>query len=128
MRFLSFLLLFLPVAAPDSYVYELIFDRSGDTITLKCRDIHSGEFQQVEFNESITFWVNRTEGVRIGEADLRERTDLYGNRITGVNFIFRIRPMLEGLYSCGIRQTNGGGVFESDVKSLICKKMNNRDS
>lgn len=76
---------------------------------MKCRDSHSGLFEQVESNDSITFWVNAAEKVRVGVADLRERTDLPSRIINRENFIFGLRPELEGLYSCGLRQTLSGG-------------------
>lgn len=121
MCFLLCLLLFLSVTG--LIPYELVFDRSGDTIILKCRDSQSGVFERVEFNDSITFWVNRTESVQIGVTDLRVRTDLPGKTINGEKFIFGIRPELEGLYSCGLRRTNGNAISESDSKSLICKTI-----
>lgn len=126
MCFLSCLLLFLPVGVPNPIHYELIFDRSGDTIILKCRERLSGLCEQVEFNDNITFWVNVTGSVRVGLADLRERTDLPGKIINEDKFIFGLRPELEGLYSCGLRQTlsEGGSAIISKPKPLICKRMN----
>ena len=108
--------------------YEIQFVRSGgDTITLKCRDEVSRRFLQI--NETIRYWLNRTNSVRATddfETDLRMRL---GSRLILANDVassentatFIINRELEGRYTCGKVIEENNQVVESDPIYLTCK-------
>ena len=110
----------LSAVSQESYRLLNLRPPSSDTITLQCREMTSGEFINIERNQSITFWLNLTQGDRNGEANLRMRNDLPDKFVHSMNFTFRITPELEGLYSCG-RIGDAGNTVESEVKYFICK-------
>lgn len=110
----------LSAVSQESYRLLNVRPLNSDTITFKCQKMPSGELINIERNQSITFWLNRTRGIRNGEANLRERNDLPGKVVRGETFTFQITPELEGLYSCG-RIGDAGNTVESEVNYFICK-------
>lgn len=113
----------LLVLSEQQTTYTFEFQRVGDTITLICIDDSSRQRLQVSSDNSVRFWVNRTEGTRPNdnfESDLEERNDV--RLIKGANDAsFLLTPDLEGYFSCGIKSMNGP-VVESPAKRLTCKR------
>ena len=96
--------------------FSITFRRTGDVITLSCRDEDTGTDIDVEVNNSILFNVNLTKGDRIGSANLSERLSPRTLMRTGTGATFTITRELGGFYSCG---TSDGA--QSNTQPLICK-------
>ena len=88
--------------------------RTRDNIGLQCANVTRFNYINVERNNGVRFWLNRTVGIRrTPETDLETLS-----RVTRTGNVarFTITPELEGHYSCGV---DGRG--ESNSTLLICK-------
>lgn len=95
--------------------FTLRFERTVDVITLSCHDDSLASNIDVERNESIRFYVNRTVGVRDGPADLEDREVNLERAGSGATFL--INRAIEGYYSCGTENPQVGG----EAQLLICE-------
>ena len=98
--------------------YVLVFRRNltDDVVILMCRNGTTFPAINVEVNTNIQFYLNLTEGVRMGPAILEERISPAVLIRSGTAAYFFIRRELNGFYSCGTNETQ-----QSNVKPLICK-------
>ena len=117
---LVFFSLQLEPSAGQQPLYELLYERNaGDMITFTCRNLSTTTIEgviNIEVNTNVYFYLNFTQGDRIGPSNLEDKVSKF-NR-SGETATFRISRQLNGFYSCGTSACQ-----QSNALPLICKYM-----
>lgn len=126
-RMVAWLTFLLQLQLLKGQQYEIVFERTDDYITLKCRNITSQTFLRVSSDQNTRFWLNLTNSVRPDGHEPDIRTRLRGPMLAegrdSVGFIINVD--LEGRYTCGrTADGNGANAVESESMNellLVCK-------